>query len=88
MYNRRLTGIFTAALSIVAIIVAAQGLVTGIKAALAEHSPSLAGGGVLAAVLMLYVAVRLAQLAYRNLFWTRYAASLRSQSKRRDHTDG
>jgi hypothetical protein len=74
MNDRRVIGLAAAG----TVVVAIHGLVSIVRAALAEHSISLIVGGALPAVLMVAVAAMMAKVAYRNLFWSRYVQSVRA----------
>ena len=84
MYVRRLIGIIAVGIGAMAMIVAARALVPSLAAALSDRSAAPLAGGVLGAGVMLCVAVLMARLAYRNLFWGHYVASQRRRTERHD----
>ncbi len=75
---RFLLGLGTTALAVVAAIAAGQALIQDIK--LANGSPGLLFSGLISPALMAAAAALSARLAYRNLFWRRYLASVRGAS--------
>ena len=77
MHNRRLIGACAAVLSVAALAVGVQTLIPGLRLAHADHSPTLAIDRILSAVPLILIAAGLAKLAFRNLFWERYIASVR-----------
>lgn len=80
MYFRRFIGLVAAGLTVAALVIGADGLIPSVRAALTNHSWSMAVGGLVGAGLMIFVALLTARIAYRNLFWSRYVASTRARA--------
>lgn len=80
MRGRWFIGACAVTLAVVAIVFAVQGLIAGIRLSLATHSLVSATGGVFTAVPLGLCVYVLARLAYRNLFWSRYVASVRREA--------
>jgi hypothetical protein len=78
--SRGVLGLVAGALAIVATIGAGQSVIAII--ALAHGSPSLIFPGLLGPAMLLASAAVLSRIAYRNLFWRRYIASIQRKQSR------